>query len=188
MASTDTSDFDPKAPVQIAGCVELRVGLRGKTLKLIPKTKKKNPNSLRFLIGHIVNFFFGGERREAANQMRRDGGSYASNRKEGGPKVLDEEMLSKILYDGTYIDYWQLEAIARAVETPSGALLLLSRMYSLLREKRNEPAEALIRGIHQFADELERLRQNPVLTEEVLRRVSGCFSETNRLESEPVFF
>lgn len=169
----------PQDRLSIRGRNELKVGNR--TIRFSSETGKRNPNSLRFVLGHIVNFYFDGSRERAAEEIstkRR----YVGERSDRKYKSMNAEALSGILKDAAYVEYWHIEGISKTLGLPSGALLALSRLYALLRDENDEAARAFVQGIHEFADCLGRLIEEPTISKEALDAMIKCFESTYRLE------
>ncbi|MGO6982517.1 hypothetical protein [Rhizobium leguminosarum] len=95
--------------------------------------EKRNPNSLRFLIAHVINIYFEGNVSLAVEQLQPYGGRYIDDRTDRHAKQINEKNITKILKDEIHIAYWHVEIFSRALGVPSGIFLLISREFSYHR-------------------------------------------------------
>lgn len=140
------------------------------------KIKKKNPNSLRFMLGYLLLYGFNGNRTKAINAMKQFGGTYPDPRRDREGKTMNEKLLSKILNDDILIAYWHIEVFARMFKIPSGALLLASRLSADVRKSNTADARALVNGIRRFADVLAKIIDTERITAETIDEFQACFS------------
>lgn len=152
---------------------------------LSPETRKKNPNSLRFLIADIIRLFHKGNQGVAAKEFAKYGGRYIAA-KEGHPnKTMNLKALYEILKDEDYVQYWHLESISRSVGVPAGALLFLSKAYSLVRDGDLRGVNSLAKSLRQFADHLEVIGRKNAIDREDFEKMRHTFDETFK---EPELF
>ncbi len=150
------------------------------------RSGKLNPNSLRFTFAHVIEFFFDGrcddviERFKQLPPGRYDG--YVANTK----KTMNSDALFKILRDETHITYWQLEEFAKLSRVPSGAILLLSRMYALVRDQKEPAAEYFISALREFVDQLEKMQKNGTIGKAEMRAFQKCFAKFAESEDMPL--
>jgi hypothetical protein len=173
------------ASTKITGISSLGVGKT--TIRFSSETEKKNPNSLRFVIGHIINFYCGGTREAAVVFFRKTDGRYKSDRTATSTKTVNLKAISELLDDETYATYWHLEAIARSLRFPVGALLSLTRVYSLIRDGKTEAVDTFISGLRTFADRLESLAVKKSISKEDFDEMIACFARTYEAESPSLF-
>jgi hypothetical protein len=170
---------------QIArGEKELKVG-RGKPIRVANETEKKNPNSLRFVVGHIINFFYGGARNIAVEAMQEVSGRYASDRPNAQVKKMTVDALSTFLNDEDHVEYWHLEVAANSIHLPSGALLLISRVYSLIRDGNSDAALALAGGVRKLADGLQQIAETKTISKDQIENIAEGFAKSSELERTP---
>lgn len=174
-----------KGSVAITGINTLRIGKT--TVRFSNETEKKNPNSLRFVVGHIIEFYFDGTRKGAIDFFKKVDGKYKSNRIGRKAKQLNTKALSDLLNDSNYATYWHLEAMARGMKFPVGALVSLARVYSLIRDGKTEAVYAFIRGLRDFADRLESLAHRKTISKEDFDEMIVCFEKTYEAESPNLF-
>lgn len=153
------------------------------------ETEKKNPNSVRFLLGHIINVYFDGNIAKAARELRKFGGRYKDERDDRGPKVLNTKSILRILQDEDHVTYWHLEIFARFLGIPTGTLLLVSRMLAVARYNSDpEVAAALCEGVSIFANQLSAVDWH-ALSESEFRRFKDCFERLRQSEARyPTLF
>jgi hypothetical protein len=168
----------------VVGEKELKVG-RGHPLQLSTETDKKNPNSLRFVVGHLINFYFGGSRSKAVEAMEKVSGTYASDRPTNEVKLMNSDALAVFLGDQDHVEYWHLEAIAKSVNIPSGALLALSRVYSLVRDGNVDAATAYAEGLRVLAAQLESMARTQTISRKQVDEIVSGFEKTLNLETSP---
>jgi hypothetical protein len=147
----------------------------------------KNPNSLRFLLGYMLNVKYDGKRDRAAKHMRetieaRHLYAHEQPGKEG--KRLSNTAITKILNDNVHITYWQLEAFARIFEMPVGAILLLSRLISQVRDGKITKAENDIRALQQMIVRMHGILQNGEIGPEDLEAIGGAFAKISADQTE----
>lgn len=159
--------------VKIEGLGTLRVGR--KVLQFTDDTRKWNPNSLRFLIGFMMNLRFNGERLAADEYFSRVPSAYRHEKDELGNKTLNNKSIGDILNDNTHIYYWQIECFARLFDMPAGAMLLLSRVLSHVRDGKRHKAASDIDGIVKMAPILKRILETGELSETDINDLSLCF-------------
>ena len=145
-----------------------------KSLVLASESNKRNPNSLRFLIGLLINAEFAGNRSVAADEIGKAPTVYASERQGKEGKRLTNRALGDILNDDVHISYWQIEALAHHVGMPVGAFLLLSRLASHVRDD-GDLADADIEGTIRFIEILKRVRSTKKITGADLRAIADCY-------------
>ncbi len=162
---------------------QLKVG-RGKPIE-VKDLEKKNPNSLRFVVGHVINFFFDGARNAAVEAMRRVSGKYASDRPNPAVKIMTEDALGIFLHDDDHVEYWHIEAIAKSINLPAGALLLISRTYSLIRDGNQDAAGALAQGVRALADQLDDIAKTQTLSKTQIDDIVAGFAKALDLENAP---
>jgi hypothetical protein len=152
------------------------------TVEQIPETQKRNPNSLRFLIGHILGSYFESHK-QAVEKLRQWGGIYKGTRRGAPAKNINVKALSGILADKEYIAYWHLEIFAKQLGIPTGALLFISRLFANMRYGKSESNEALVRCIKDFASNLEALSKKKDISKDDFEAVRRCFESLDEIES-----
>lgn len=167
--------------MKIKGLSTLRVGR--KIIHFTDDTRKWNPNSLRFLIGFMLNVRFNGDRLKADEYFSRNPSAYRHEKDNLGNKTLNNKSLGDVLNDNTHIYYWQIECLARIFDMPAGAMLLLSRTLSHIRDGKEQKAASDIEGIVKMAPILQRILATGELDEDDLKEISMCFcGDTNQTE------
>jgi hypothetical protein len=154
---------------------ELKVGRSNDLLQVHPETEKKNPNSLRFLFGHIINFYFEGDRTKAAENMEITS-IYAAKRTP--TKKIRASALGKILKDKDHIEYWHIEAFAKATQIPSTGLLALSLAYSMIRKGQYDAVKKLGAGFRALADHLDRMADTQEISKKMMVELSDDFKQS----------
>ncbi|SFQ77713.1 hypothetical protein [Donghicola eburneus] len=93
----------------------------------VPKEKRRNPQSLRKIIAHLIFRLFNGEKERTINEL-------STHRQRSGARkpgsVIKRGVLYGILSDKSDIKYRHLEAFAYKAGVPTYVLLLFSRAYS----------------------------------------------------------
>lgn len=158
-----------------------------KTLTFAAETTKLNPNSLRFLLGFLLVAQFQGNRSLAVKSMKDVGGVYASTRPDRDDKRMNNKVMGAILNDETYITYWHIEAFARQFRLPAGAILILSRVMALVRDKKIGAATDLASGLRRFADVLDSIIEKRAISKSHLEKVQECFAPALRQEQPNLF-
>ncbi|MCQ0990555.1 hypothetical protein [Jiella marina] len=171
--------------VRIKGIKEL--SLFRKKVKISAETKKKNPNSLRFIIAHLIKFYFDSRIDIASKEISKFGGIYVSNKSGHPPKKMNVKALSEITSDEDYIYYWHLESISKSVGIPAGALLLLSKVYSLERDGNHESAKEFAKSIGEFSKILEEMLKDGNINKEYTDNMARCFIDSFKLEEPNIF-
>lgn len=169
--------IEPKEPT-------VRVGT-SKPIEAKTGESKQNPNSLRFLIGHIINFFYEGNQKQASQVFEANGRIYKSERQSRNKKKFHQAATSKILRDKDHVEYWHIEAIARSIQMPSASLLAISRAYSLLREDNPNGVKAFATGLRHLATKLEELAESRTISREWLDDVAGGFEPIRTAPPKP---
>jgi hypothetical protein len=146
-----------------------------KDIEMKSELEKVNPNSLRFVLAFVVAVRFGGDRQAAATALSQHGGKYRSNRTQNAMANINNKALGQILNDETEIKYFQLELFARAIKVPVGAMLLLSRCFSLVRDNHESNAEQFVSAIRALADVLANVVTSKELTDSHLTQMAACF-------------
>lgn len=174
-----------KIGMNLMGLNELEVGT--KPIQLSSELKKLNPNSLRFLLGFIVNAQFDGDRKAAAQGLAKHGGRYRSNRTVSAVATLSNKALGELLNDERAIAYWHLEIFARQLSIPVGALLLLSRCISLIRDGEHSKAVDFVEGVRLMASVLSKVATDKVMTSDQFTELAACFDPALREEQATLF-
>ena len=149
------------------------------------ETERKNPNSLRFLIGAIINSCFHGSQKEAVEQLARYSGAYRdTHRGHEDFKRMNKKALSEILGDEDHIAYWHLECISNYLGIPTGALLILSRTLSHARYREHEILQAIISDTRRFLDLIEAISKKDSLDTADFEKVRESYATLQKLEAE----
>jgi hypothetical protein len=148
-----------------------------------PDGKKKNPNSLRFLFGAILKFYFAGMQSRAVKKMQQLSSRFINEKDLAERKEMTPDAMTEILKDRVFIHYWHIEAFAHAIGLPTGALLSLSHLLSLVREGESERAAAFAQALRCFAERLELQAKSPNLEKAAMDQMVSCFESFMQLKS-----
>lgn len=148
-----------------------------------PDGRKKNPNSIRFLFGAILKFYFAGMQSRAVKQMQQLGSRFINEKDDAERKKMTQDAMTEILMDRVFIHYWHVEAFAHVIRLPTGALLSLSHLLSLVREGKSDAAVAFAQALRCFAERLELQAKNPVLEKAAMEQMASCFNSFMELTS-----
>lgn len=163
----------------------MRIPITKETLKLYrdvevvwkPDGEKLNPNILRWLCGAILKIFFKNQQKPAIERMRQNSSRFVQKKDSEERKIMNDEVMTGILHDGKHIAYWQIEAFAHAIGLPTGALLSLSHLLSLVRDKQPTEAVIFIRSLRNFVDCLEKQASDQTLSTEGFEEMIRCFDD-----------
>ena len=99
------------------------------TVEWHPGRQKKNPNSMRFLFGVILKFYFAGMQSRAVKKMQQLGSRFINEKDAAERKEMTQDAMTDIIKDRIFIHYWHIEAFAHVIDLPTGALLSLSHLF-----------------------------------------------------------
>lgn len=165
---------------------ELR--LNRKFIKYKLPFERKNPNSLRFVIGLVIIAFHKGQQALAVDHFKKYSGKYSAGAKSKDFKHMNVKALSEIINDKDYAAYWHLEAIASSMPLPTGAFLLVTRLFSILRDDKVggsvEGAVAFSNSLIAFANAMKELALSGEIEPEDFHKLIGSFEELYKFEEE----
>lgn len=164
------------------------VSLNRKSIRAQNDTDKRNPNSIRYLIGILIKLRFDSNIRSAASQLSKFSGRYKAPRGDVEYKTLGYKSLNGILDDDDFVSYWHLECIARYLKIPTGALLLLSRAAMARKSGRGSEIEALAEGCRHLAYTLDKMKDGGEMTSADFDLVTKCFERLQESEISPSIF
>ena len=140
-----------------------------------PDGTKMNPNSLRFLFGAIIKFYFAGMQSRAVKRMQQLRSRFIHEKDEEQRKKMTPDAMTEILKDRVFIHYWHIEAFSHSIGLPTGALLSLSHLLSLVRDGERDAAVAFAQALRCFAERLEVQAKNSTLEKVMMEQMVGCF-------------
>lgn len=147
---------------------------------------KRNPISLRFIIAHIIQFFHRGVKSDANKAFSAAGQKYASG-KEGTKNIGNfSNLTTDFLQDERAIRYLDLEAISQSRGIPSGTILLLSRLYSVVRKYPEDEmlAAEFISANRKCLAILEDIQKTKTLRAEHFEQMEESFFDFHTLENK----
>jgi hypothetical protein len=162
---------------------------RDASIEWRPDGVKMNPNSLRFLFGAILKFYFAGMQSRAVKRMQQLRSRFVHEKDDEQRKKMTPDAMTEILKDRVFIHYWHIEAFSHSIGLPTGALLSLSHLLSLAREGEKEAAVAFAQALRCFAERLEIQAKSQVLDKVAMDQMVGCFDQfremTTRSDESP---